>query len=331
MRFAGAAGVCFLLAGSTSGAGFDRLRNVEPGDPLPEFNCKTLDGRAISSGDIAGKVLVLVYLKSGQMQSEQAVAAVDRIVDRIGSKSLHLVYFTPGPASEKTRQLRVRLPAGVPLVVDEKREFFGRLGMIVYPTTVISTRDGRLAHVLSSWARSAEFKLDLYCRHALGEIDDSELQRQMTPEPVVKDGARARANRHRAVAKVLRARGLTDTALRELELALGADPTCDDAAVELAELLLTLGRLDEARQRIDPILKSQPKHRAARLALGVIALEQGRLDDAERILVDLLALNPDPRMVHYQLGRLYECKGEHEPAMNHYRQAVERFLNEPRK
>lgn len=312
---------------SVAAVSTDQLRNIKRGHQVPPLNAIGLDGKPINSADTVGTVRVLLYLRAHQERSEQALASAHRIVERIGGNQLRLIYLSAAvDQADHFRQLRDRLKAHEPFALDKDREYYGRLGLIVCPTTVIVSNEGRLLHVIASWTRDYDHQLETRCRHALGELDDAELAKRLTVQAKADDDARARADQHRAVAAVLRSKGMSDNAIRELEQALAADPSCADATVELAEILIARENLDDAEKHINELLARQPAYPSAKLTLGLIRLKRGQLDDAERILKEALLLNPDPVRAHYYLGRLYEQRGEHKLAMEHYRDGLERSL-----
>lgn len=325
----GCLAVATLLLVSAVGTRADQLRNVRRGQLLPPFDAVGLDGKPVRSTDAVGKVRVLVYVGARQERSEQALASAQRVASRIGSDELKLIYMSAATdQADYFRQLRDRLKVHEPFALDEDRKYYGQLGLIVCPTTVIASKDGRLLHVIASRTRDYEHKLDAYCRHALGEFDDAELAKRLTAKPQDDDQARARADRHRAVAAVLRSKGMVAGALRELEQALAADPTCAAAIVEMAEILIAQGKLDDAEERLGGLPAGERGHPSAKLTLGLVKLKRGQLDDAERLLKEALAMNPDPVRAHYYLGELYERRGEYKLAMEHYRDALKHALKE---
>ncbi len=307
----------------------DQLRNVKPGDPLPPLNTAGLDGKPIQSADATGKVFVLVYLSARQKQSEEALASGHRVISNLGNPLVRLVFLSADVSeADYFRQLRDRVMAHEPFALDDGRTYYGQLGLIVFPTTIIADKEGKLRHVLASWTRDYEYQLEMYCRHTLGEFDEAELTKRLESKPAEKDDLRARAERHRAVAGILREKGMADGALAELEQALTVDPNYADAVVDTADILIGQGKLDDAEQRIQSLLSAQPGHHGAKLILGLIQLKRERLDDAEKLLKEAIAVNPDPIRAHYYLGQLYERKGDFKLAAEHYREALKRALKE---
>lgn len=318
-----------LLLGSLAQASADRLRNVEPGEPLPPCKAAGLDGKPVEIGGATGNVQVLLYLSAGQRQSAEALTTAHRVTQDIDAKKLQLIYMSADlDQADHFRQLRERLRAHEPFALDKERAYYGSLGLIVFPTTIIVSQDGKLLHVIAGCTHDYEHRLDTYCRHALGQFDNAELAQRLTGQPEVRDDGRARAQRHRVVAAILRSKGMAAGAIQELEKALAADPTCAAAVVELAEMLVAQGRLDDAETRVNELLSRQPDHPGTGFMLGLIRLQRGQLAEAEKLLEEALARYPDTVRVRFYLGQLYEQKGEYQRAAEHYRKALERALKE---
>ncbi len=87
------------------------------------------------------------------------------------------------------------------------------------------------------------------------------------------------------------------------------------------------GMQNEAVAHFNKALALKPDFSEAQNALGALYAEQGRIDMAQLCFEKALA-NPfyeTPHYVHYNLGRLYERKGDQEAALKEYREAVRLF------
>ena len=318
--------VCAVLIACAS-ARADRLRNVEPGAPLPSFQRSGLDNESVTYDRNAGEVLLLVYLSAHQTQSERAMVSAQIVVAGIGDPALRLIFMTADADQlGYFRELRTQAGSTAPVALDAGHQIYGELGLIVFPTTVVSSKEGNLLHVLSGWARDYEYRLDAFCRHAVGQMDDAAMAERLRRSPQAKDEARARADRHRAAAVVMRSKGKLPEAIRELESALAIAPDNTAAVIDLVDVLVAQNKIDEAEAKLTALLSRYPDVRGAKLVQGLIHMKRGQYERAKRLLNEALLMNPDPVRVHYYLGQLYEQQGEHKQAMDHYRQALDRLM-----
>jgi len=230
------------------------------------------------------------------------------------------------PYFERFRQERA---IDVPLAFDADRAFYSKLGLIVFPTTIVVDKEGKLAHVIS--LRNPEYShlLDSYVRHALGSLTDEQLRESLKAHPASDGSPKSLASSHRAVARYHREKGRLDAARDELNKAREQDPANPDILLDLADLDLLAGSLDEAGTLVESVLATHPEHRRAKQVKGIILFRRDRIDEAESVLREALVLNPDPGRIHYYLGQIYERQGQTAKALEQYRLALQTFLNEP--
>lgn len=322
------AGACLLLAASLVSA--DELRNVKPGEPVPAFKLATIDEVPLDSAQSKGMVNVIVYLSAEQRSSE--LAAVDSIgvLAALKTEPVKLVHVT-ADAINKSYFLKFRAEhkIEVPLGFDADRTLYHQLGMIVFPTTIITDKDGKLVHVISLRGPEYAKTLEVYVRHALGQLTPEQVKQRLTANDPTESSPRNLASAHRSAARLMREKGRLDAAKEELLKARALDPTDAEVQLDIAELHLMTGSPTEAEQVINELLKVQPEHRRARQVKGICLFREGRLPEAEAMLLESLKLNPEPGRVHYYLGRIYEQQGQTGKALEHYREALRRTLHEP--
>jgi len=321
--------VCALAA--TAGAGpaqhVDSLRKVKVGEKMPAYELTTTEGKVIESDALLGKVVVLIYLSAQQRGSEQAAADANRVLKKLGKADVDLLFVSADVIQRDSFQkFWEEAEIEAPLAFDPRRDLYAKLGLIVFPTTIVIDRDGRLAHVISTRRNDYPEALSAYIRHALGEIDDAKLTEELTAKAFDRGSPKSRASRHRAAARLLRGKGLLDSAEKELQAALQLDSEDTNIQLDLADLYLAQRKIPLAEKIVQAVLEVEPKHRRARLLEGIVLFEKGQLDEAEAVLIEALVLNPDPARTHYYLGRIYEQKGDKDKAIQHYREAIARLL-----
>ncbi len=310
--------------------GFDDLRNLARGEVVPSFTLRGLDGQEIMSGEFAGKVVVLAYLSAEQRSSELAAKDVSELAARLDREDLVVVLATADVVHQAYfEDFRDEMKITAPLGFDLSRELYGELGLIVMPTTIVIDREGRLAHVISIHRSDYAYELEAQTLHSLGELDDAGLAERLAVRSYERGTPKSRAMRHRAAAKLLREKGLAESAELELKKALELDSENNDIPLDLAEIYLELGRLEEADGVIQSALKENAKNRRAQLLHGMYLFQTDELEEAKAVLEEVLILNPDPARTHFYLGMIAEKQGDYAGAAAHYREALLRVLDEP--
>lgn len=306
------------------------LRNVKLGQEVPGFTLPTITGDQLELASLRGKVVILAYLSAEQRSSELAAAESQQVAAKFEADKVALVHVT-ADAIYKPYFEKVRADKGVtcPLVFDAARTFYADLGLIAFPTTIVIDAEGRLAHLLATRGPDFSNTLEASVAFTLGQINDAEFAERLKAHPSDIRSPRSLASRHRAAARVLAEKQMYDAAKKELETARDLDPDDPDIRLDIADLCIRTGDIAAARSMIDPILESNAEHRRARLLDGIACYKEGKLDDAERILTEALVLNPDPARTYFYLGRIYEQKGDQTKALEHYREALVRLLDEP--
>lgn len=318
------------LASAAAPALADTLRNVKPGEPLPAFRMPLIDGSILDSEALRGSTTVIVCLSAEQRRSELAAMDSAAVVAETAPNPVQLVHVT-ADAVQKPYFERFRTDRGIsaPLAFDAEHEFFGRIGLIVFPTTIVIDKEGRLSHVLSLHGGEYKRSLDAYIRHTLGEITDAQLEERLSAKSSETASPKSAASAHRGLARSLREKGRFDAAKAELTKALEQDPSNREVMLDLADLAITMNDLDGADATIDRMLADQPDDRRAKELKGIVLFSRGKVDDAEKALTESLNLNPSPERAHYYLGRIAEEKGDAPSALKHYREALRRFIKEP--
>ncbi len=303
---------------------------VVPGDLVPHYQLFTRDGEPIEHDAHEGEVRVLVYVIAKQRGSERAIADANKVLKDLKDQPIDLL-FVSADTDEVDYFAEFWKEKGIdePLCFDPQRTLYADLGLIAFPSTLVIDPDGKLVHMLSTHSPNYPYVLEGYIRHALGILDDAELEAYLKARQLPTSSPASQAARHRAVARLMREKGLGESAQQELLKALELDPQNIDVRLDLAELYLHLGRIDEASSFIKQVQQVDPPHRHAMLLEGIVLFRQEKYTQAQTVLTQTLKLNPDPARTHYYLGLVYEAQGDKDQALAHYRQALGRLLDEP--
>jgi tetratricopeptide (TPR) repeat protein len=326
---------CLCLACLALQASADELRNLRRGEPMPPYRLVSSEGQLIDSEEYKGTVLVMVYLAAEQRSSELAAIDARAVVGQFSEAAdpeappVKLLYITADVVRKAYFQ-RFCEERGLdaPLALDADRSLYGKLGLIVFPTTLIINRDGKLAHVISLHNPDYTHVLDSNIRHALELIDDEQLRERLKARPTAETSPKRIAAAHRALARQMREQGRLEQAREELIKSREHDPENPEILLDLADLEVALNNIDQAARMVDVVLRENPGHRRAKQIRGIVLFHKGQLAEAESVLLEALHLNPDPARIQYYLGRIYEQQGQTAKAVEHYRRALERFLHE---
>jgi len=103
------------------------------------------------------------------------------------------------------------------------------------------------------------------------------------------------------------------------------DPASLKAQVALGYLLLKQNSLTEAEKIFDDVLKVKEDYHEALTGKGIVLARTGKDQAAEEILQKALILNPNPVRTYYELGLLYEKRGDFVQANTEYKNGIEKF------
>ncbi|MFO0974140.1 MAG: tetratricopeptide repeat protein [Phycisphaerae bacterium] len=302
-------------------------RNVKIGDPIGRLQASDINNLAVDTDAWRGGPAVWIFVSAEQTSSENALADLQAALDELVGAKVHAVAITTDAVQlPYFRELIARRNLRVPVVLDAARDAYGRIGVIVLPTTLVTDGDGKIAYILAG--HDLEYRRAVAADLALlaGRISADEHRRRIATTQPPGAGPADNAARLCRTAELMEARGLTQEAIGELNRAISLDPTCDTAYLQLARIRARSGDLATAEKLIADVLRRNPAQRTAKLELGTVRFMQGKFDDAAALLQESLVLNPDTARTHYWLGRVYAAKGDAAQAAEHFRAAVEKLV-----
>jgi tetratricopeptide (TPR) repeat protein len=145
------------------------------------------------------------------------------------------------------------------------------------------------------------------------------------------DSNAARAVRHLQMAKMLKKKGQLDSAIDQAQKAHQFDPNCIEAALELGELYCQSGQSSIAIEVVGQVEGSNRLQKArVSLLLGWAKHQMNQLDAAEELLLESTTLNPRSSRGFWELGKIYQARGQTDKAMISYRMALANIFGEPK-
>ena len=116
-----------------------------------------------------------------------------------------------------------------------------------------------------------------------------------------------------------------DEAISQARQKITANPSSVQEQVSLGFLLLKKGALAEAQKAFDDALALNSSYHDALTGKGIVLARMGKDKEAEELLQKALVLNPNPVRTYYELGFLYEKRGDYTSAVAEYKKGIEKY------
>lgn len=306
-------------------------RRISIGNKLPEFSASDVSGNLFDYKHGSGKVFLAVFLSSKQENSTKAAADIKEIVSKLAAqaKRLSVVVAVNDPNNQTIFRSEPNEPdpnepgVVVHVVADTEYKLWGKFGIIATPTVIISDTNDTVLWVQAGHGYDFNPMVHARLNQALGiaqEIDPNEAGRVRTVKNATMD---ARAIRHMQMAKMLQEKGRIESAIEQMRKARELDPNSPKLALELGKLLSATGRGKEALEVIEGIPAISRQDKAELLtASGSAKRQLGELDKAEELLIQASKLDTKSGRIFFELGKVYQAKGEVEKAMLTYYRAL---------
>lgn len=314
--------VASLFLASVSHA---QLRNLKEGDTVPDFTLKATDGASVTLSSYAGKVVVVAIIRPDQPNSEKAMEDLQALSEKFKDKGVVFLAMTPNTDDMAAlTEVAEKSKATYPILLDEGRHVYGAWGAFLFPTTAVVNAEGVLAKDHPSYNRKYKDTIDAYVQFTLGEIDEAGVDDIINPKDTVEyTPEQKKAERHLMLAQRMIDRSRLDRAEGDLKEAVELDPQNTAAKVTYGFVLLKLDKAAEAKPLFESAIEIDAKAEGAKAGLGACEVAMGEVDKGIATLEDSLKLNPSPERSHFELGKAYQIKGEHEKAAEHFRKAAE--------
>ncbi|HLB25513.1 MAG TPA: tetratricopeptide repeat protein [Nitrospirota bacterium] len=127
---------------------------------------------------------------------------------------------------------------------------------------------------------------------------------------------------HYAMAHIYDHRGMTEEALRELDLSLAEKPDFSDAYNLRGTMLYRQGKYEEAERMFDLALKYNQESAANNANKGLVLMTRGDWETAFSFFQRAIELDPDNFEAHLQSGVILGSKERYDEALGHLRRAA---------
>jgi tetratricopeptide (TPR) repeat protein len=307
-------------------------RRLGIGEKVPEFSATDVNEQVFDYRHGRGKVLMVVFLSGRQKRSARAAVDIVRIVNKLGdnAKRLDVAIAVDDPNAGSIFQSKEKESAtGVHILLDTEYKLWGKFGIIVIPTVIISDTNDTVLWVKAGHGSDFAPVIQARLNQSLGiaqEIDPNDAGQVKTVQNTT---VTARIQRHLQMAKILLQKGRHELAISEIKKAKEIDPNSVEVRLELGELLCGINQGKEALEVIDKIQTTKKAEKARALLISGWAKRQmGELDAAEGFLLEATTLDSKSSRSFFELGKVYQAKGEVEKAMKAYHSALLQVFSE---
>ncbi len=270
--------------------------------------------------------ILLLFLRADQSPSEHVVRMVTAALRQVPSARA-LVVLSGSHASEDAKALVKGKHLPWPLIVDSEAALSGQLGVFSWPTTLVVGRDASVVAHVAGAPLSLTADLQTYLIFAVGQIDRTEMSRQLASRTIVREGGDQQARWHLQMGQKLQADGKLEEARGLLSDGLKLAPTMMPLRVALIDVLVQLKQTQAANALLDQTAKQALPAWQYDLLTAKIAVADGQWALARRLLTPLLKDRSELAEVHFLMGKVYEQASDWPNAANAYRAAHERSGN----
>lgn len=314
------------LAGAPfGGSSAHAVEKLQVGQPLPAFSLRRADKptRVFTAGQLLGKPAVLVFWRPHQELSTAALGDWQGIVRELGRSRFQVVGIdtavSPTPALVAAMD---EMELTFPVLLDPKRELYGKLGVIVSPTTFMFDADGVLRFAIPTRPPQYAQVVRAHMRFLVGDIDEEQMNKDVNPTVLAFEHDRAAAWRMYNLGKKAQDGGETEKARNLFEQSVSQYPALVEARCALGFLRLAAGDYRGAGNQFEFALGQQSTLPEALLGRAVVLARTGSGAEAETILLALLDRHSIGVRTRYELGRIYEGRRELGKAARYYHDAL---------
>ncbi len=319
--------VLLLTAGTLSG----QSRKLKLGDKMPEFSATDVSEARVTYEHGKGLVNIVAFLSSDQKQSIQAAGDIKKILSDMGKHKdqMNLYVITD---NLKTYSYFQTTGDDSPFIfnclIDKDYKHWGKFGVIATPTVFISDKKDKITWMKAGYGYDFAPAMKEQLKWVLGVVDKPN-DEKIAVKNLSNASKKAKIKRHIRLSKMLEGKGRTDSAIQELQKALELEPGSVDVKLRIGELYCRSGQNETAIASISGI---EPKSYADQgrfdLVNGWAKRQMGQLDEAEADLIEATKHNPDSARAYFELGKVYQAKGEYEKAVEAFYTALAKIFGE---
>ncbi len=303
---------------------------VSSGDIAPDFTLRAVNGEYVSlSEEYSNSIVIIIYWEKEHKRSIIALKDWQEIFLRYRDRGVRVFGLTADYENlAEIRELLEKHKITFPVLLDKERKVYGDYGVLVYPSTIIIDRGLNIAYALPGHPLTYRKLMDGHLRFILGDIDEEEMREITSYRVSHMDISELIAWRKYNLALKFAELGLIDQAVEVARESVDARSDIARTHILLGFIFLEQGKADYSMKEFEKALKLEPFSYDAKTGLGGALVLIAEIDKAIEVLTSAIADNPNPSMTYYELGRVYELKGDKAGAIMMYKKALEKRMEE---
>ncbi len=306
-------------------------RRIDIGNKMPEFSALDVSGKLFDYKHGNKKVLMVAFLSAKHKNSTRATKELEKIICNLTGQqdSLSVVIVIDDPNSQTffksfpNESDPNELFSFVHVVKDKEYKLWGKFGIIATPTVIISDDKDKVLWVEAGHGYNFEPVIHARLNQALGIAQEIDPNNAGQVKTVTNATVAARVKRHLQMAKMLQGRGQIESAITQMKQARELDPNSVELALEIGNLLCSIGQGKSALEILDGVqTRGYIEKSKLLLITGWANRQMSNFEEAEKLLLEATKLNPKSGRAFYELGQIYQARGEVEKAMLTYYRAL---------
>ena len=318
-----------LAVTTTPAAGVTHLKH---GAVAPPIKLNDLDGTAVSTDELRGRTLILIFGELYHGKTLEACRRVEKVAKDKRLRGETIVPILIVAQDLESEQLKSKATDdALPSIIlhDLDRKAFETYRVAVLPSVVVVDKRGRVAHTIAAFTeRFDDMTIDALLL-AAGKLDLERFNQRLHPDRAAAQSPELiRAHRLTKLAGQLSRRGLVTMAEEKYAQALELRPDHAPAHLGMGSVQLKRRRWAEAEQSFRTVLSADPDSVEAAVGLAFVQAQRGgeELAPAAALVRRVLIRHESNPRAHYLLGLILEKQGNMKDAAASFKKAAELLL-----
>jgi peroxiredoxin len=307
------------------------LMSLKVGDPVPDFEIGTIDGKNVSPDSLKGKIIILAFWRMDQDNSKDVLSDLELLYREYQDRGVVVLAINADESSEtEIKDFQTAHNLSYLFASDKGLTLYGRFGIIVLPSTLVIGPEGKLAHFQPIHGREFHSQLRAHLRFLLGEISSTQLEAELNPRKMPESSdARIKADRYLNLGLMLMDAGLLEKARDAFNTATETDPSLPEPHIYLAQIYSQEKDGKKTGEELGQALELLPKSKDNKLLQGISHASRGEDDLAMTFFQEVIKGNAEPPPeVYYQMGRIYERLNKPSEALESYQRTLKLLSKE---